>query len=73
MVKREKTNIWILEPGRRGRPAVYPVEKMVDRGDKIDIIYRHGRRIKTTYITSTNTIEIRVVYTPLLSPALEDL
>ena len=49
-VKRGEVNIWILEPRRERRAAVYPIEKIVDGEDRIDIIYKHGKRIKTTYI-----------------------
>ncbi len=49
-VKRGIVNIWVLEPRRNRRSAVYPIEDIVEGEDRIDIVYRHGRRVKTTYI-----------------------
>ena len=49
-VKRGRASLWILEPRNNRRPAVYPIQYIEVEGDRISIIYRHGRRMKTTYI-----------------------
>ncbi len=49
-VKKGEAKIWILEPRRERRAAVYPVETIAEGEDGINITYRHGKRVKTTYI-----------------------
>ncbi len=49
-VKKGEAKIWILEPRNNRRPAVYSIQCMTADEDGIEITYKHGRRMKTTYI-----------------------